>query len=443
MNNTAPASGKMTMNSPRREIALGSVVVAIFFIGFLGWASLAPLDAGAYASGQVTVSGNQQAVQHREGGIVETLNVGEGDSVRRGQVLITLSSGNVKANERGITGQILALMAQRSRMVAERDGLPTVAAPVEFAQLPTDDLAMANEALRLQRLQFEARSAGRSTQQGVLNQRIEQLNQQIEGYSRQIAANLEQRRLIQEELEGMRALAEKGYAPQNRVRALERAAASLDGELGSLRAQAARARESIGETQFQRIGVTTQTNEEIAEGLRQIDIQLNDLLPKQIELREQIARSAIRSPASGQVVGLTVFTPGGVIQPAQTLMSIVPDRAEQVIVVSINPNDIDDVKKGMETEIRFPGLHDRSIPIIRGHLTVVSADAFTDQNTGRAHFRGEVTVSSKEMEKAGPLGTQIRNGTPAEVVILLRKRTALEYLVEPLTRSIWRSGSGI
>ncbi|WP_447941345.1 HlyD family type I secretion periplasmic adaptor subunit [Brevundimonas mediterranea] len=443
MNNTAPASGKMTMNSPRREIALGSVVVAIFFIVFLGWASLAPLDAGAYASGQVTVSGNQQAVQHREGGIVETLNVGEGDSVRRGQVLITLSSGNVKANERGITGQILALMAQRSRMVAERDGLPTVAAPVEFAQLPTDDLAMANEALRLQRLQFEARSAGRSTQQGVLNQRIEQLNQQIEGYSRQIAANLEQRRLIQEELEGMRALAEKGYAPQNRVRALERAAASLDGELGSLRAQAARARESIGETQFQRIGVTTQTNEEIAEGLRQIDIQLNDLLPKQIELREQIARSAIRSPASGQVVGLTVFTPGGVIQPAQTLMSIVPDRAEQVIVVSINPNDIDDVKKGMETEIRFPGLHDRSIPIIRGHLTVVSADAFTDQNTGRAHFRGEVTVSSKEMEKAGPLGTQIRNGTPAEVVILLRKRTALEYLVEPLTRSIWRSGSGI
>ena len=443
MKNIAATSGKVTVNSPRGEIAVGSVVVGIFFIGFLGWASLAPLDAGAYASGQVTVSGNQQAVQHREGGIVETLNVGEGDSVRRGQVLITLSSGNVKANERGITGQILALMAQRSRMVAERDGLPTVAVPVEFAQLPTDDLAMANEALRLQRLQFEARSAGRSTQQGVLNQRIEQLNQQIEGYSRQIAANLEQRRLIQEELEGMRALAEKGYAPQNRVRALERAAASLDGELGSLRAQAARARESIGETQFQRVGVTTQTNEEIAEGLRQIDIQLNDLLPKQIELREQIARSAIRSPASGQVVGLTVFTPGGVIQPAQTLMSIVPDRAEQVIVVSINPNDIDDVKKGMETEIRFPGLHDRSIPIIRGHLTVVSADAFTDQNTGRAHFRGEVTVSSKEMEKAGPLGTQIRNGTPAEVVILLRKRTALEYLVEPLTRSIWRSGSGI
>lgn len=443
MKNIAATSGKVTVNSPRGEIAVGSVVVGIFFIGFLGWASLAPLDAGAYASGQVAVSGNQQAVQHREGGIVETLNVGEGDSVRRGQVLITLSSGNVKANERGITGQILALMAQRSRMVAERDGLPTVAAPVEFAQLPTDDLAMANEALRLQRLQFEARSAGRSTQQGVLNQRIEQLNQQIEGYSRQIAANLEQRRLIQEELEGMRALAEKGYAPQNRVRALERAAASLDGELGSLRAQAARARESIGETQFQRIGVTTQTNEEIAEGLRQIDIQLNDLLPKQIELREQIARSAIRSPASGQVVGLTVFTPGGVIQPAQTLMSIVPDRAEQVIVVSINPNDIDDVKKGMETEIRFPGLHDRSIPIIRGHLTVVSADVFTDQNTGRAHFRGEVTVSSKEMEKAGPLGTQIRNGTPAEVVILLRKRTALEYLVEPLTRSVWRSGSGI
>ncbi|HEY0600450.1 HlyD family type I secretion periplasmic adaptor subunit [Brevundimonas sp.] len=428
-------------DTPRRELIVGGVIILLFFGLFLGWAAFAPLDAGAYAQGQVAVSGNRQAVQHREGGVVSALHVKEGDTVRRGQILLTLSSGELRATERGVAGQVFALLAQRARLVAERDGLRGIPVPPEFADLPPEDAVLAQESLRIQQLQFGARRVGRSTETGVLSQRIAQLNEQIQGYERQIAANIEQQRLIQEELAGMRSLAEKGYAPLTRVRALERTAAQLDGELGSLRAQIARSREAVGETRLQMSGVSSEMNEDVADQLRQIDVQLNELRPRMNELRSQIARSEVRAPASGQVVGLTIFTQGGVIQPGQTLMEIVPNDASQIIVAQISPNDVDNLRTGQTTEVRFPGLRERNPPTIHGRVTRISADSFTVEETGASYFRAEIVVPAGELSKLGRSANTLRPGAPVEVIILLRKRTALSYLLEPLTNNLWRSGS--
>lgn len=428
-------------DSPRPELMLGISIIGVFFFGFLGWAAFAPLDAGAFAQGQVSVSGNRQAVQHRDGGVVGALMVAEGDKVRRGQVLVRLNAGELTASERGAASQVFALLAQRSRLIAERDRLPTLPIPPEFAGLPPEDQALADEAMRLQRLQYAARGAGRSTETGVLNQRIGQLRDQMDGYERQIEANATQQRLIAEELEGLRLLADQGYAPLTRVRALERTAAALEGEQGSLRAQVARTREQIGEARLQTLGVSTKLNEDVAEQLRQVEIQLNDLRPKMIELRDQLARAEIRSPATGQVVGLSVFTPGGVIQPGQTLMEVVPDEASQVIVAQVDPADIDNLRVGLDTEVKFPGLRERNPPIVHGRVTRISADSFTDEKTGRSHYRAEVVVPQSELEKLGSAARSIRAGMPVQVVMLTRKRTVLAYLVEPLVQSLWRSGS--
>lgn len=437
-----PPDGPVVVSdNPRRELVVGGVIVLLFFGLFLGWAAFAPLDAGAYAQGQIAVSGNRQAVQHREGGVVSALHVAEGDAVRRDQILLTLSSGELRATERGVASQVFALIAQRARLIAERDGLRGVPLPPEFDDLPPADAALARESLRIQQLQFGARRVGRSTETGVLRQRVAQLHEQILGYERQIAANMEQQRLIQEELAGMRSLAEQGYAPLTRVRALERTAAQLDGELGSLRAQIARSREAVGETRLQMSGVSSEMNEDVADQLRQIDVQLNELRPRLTELRSQIARSEVRAPASGQVVGLTIFTQGGVIQPGQTLMEIVPNDASQIIVAQISPNDVDNLRVGQTTEVRFPGLRERNPPTIHGRVTRLSADSFTVEETGASYFRTEIVVPAAELAKLGRSANALRPGAPVEVIILLRKRTALSYLLEPLTNNLWRSGS--
>lgn len=431
----------LTNDSPQPELVAGATLIVMFFVIFLGWAALAPLDAATHASGQIAVTGNRQAVQHREGGVVAAVHVSEGDHVTKGQVLVELSAGELRATERGVSGEILALMAQRARMVAERDGLPMIHVPAEFATLSEQDKTVADEAMRLQALQFSARHQGRFTETGVLGQRVSQLEQQIKGYEVQIDANVEQRRLIGQELAGMQSLAAKGFAPENRVRALERTAAALDGDLGSLHADVARTQEAIGEARLETLGVSTKMNEEVADLLRQIEIQLNELRPKLAELRSQINQAQVRAPVSGQVVGLTVFTVGGVISPGQTLMEVVPDKAALVVVVSVNPADIDDVRIGQTGEIKFPGLQGRSIPMLHGAVSRISADSFTDEKSGRSHYRAEIVIPTTELAKLGRAANKLRPGMPAEMLISSRKRTALQYLIEPLANSLWRSGS--
>ncbi|MFA4949812.1 HlyD family type I secretion periplasmic adaptor subunit [Brevundimonas sp.] len=440
---TAPQPPEPTVvtDAPRRELMIGGTIIVAFFVIFLGWAAFAPLDQGAYAQGSVAVSGNRQAVQHRDGGVVSALLVEEGDTVRQGQVLLRVGTGELTATERGVAGQVYALLAQRARLVAERDRLASIPTPAEFASLDADDAALAQESLRIQQAQFNARRTGRSTETGVLGQRVNQLNEQIVGYQGQIAANVEQQRLIQEELTGMRSLAAQGYAPQTRVRALERAAAQLDGEQGALRSQIAQSREAIGQARLEMSGVSTKLGEDVAEQFRLIDVQLNELRPRLAELRAQIARSEVRAPATGQVVGLTIFTQGGVIQAGQTLMEVVPSEASQVIVAQISPNDVDNLEPGQQTEVKFPGLRESNPPIIHGRVTRISADSFTVEQTGATFFRVEIVVPAEELAKLGRSADTIRPGAPVEVVVLLRKRTALAYLIEPLTNNLWRSGS--
>lgn len=442
-----PAAATQTPDSlsddPRNELRLGAGVAIGFFVLFLGWAAITRLDAGAYAQGVIAVAGNRQTVQHREGGTISGIRVAEGQTVVKGQVLVEIAAGDLRATERATTSEVFALLAQRARLDAERRHAPGFAAPAEFAALPPEDVALAAEALTLQRQQFEARRRSLEAQRGVLGQRIGQLSEQVTGYQRQLDANGEQQRLIGEELDGMRKLAAQGYAPVNRVRALERNEAALTGEDGSYRAQIARSGEAIGETRMQLLSIDRQMIEEVTSQLRDVEVRLDELQPRLTALRQQLDRATVRAPEGGKVVGLKVFTIGGVVGPGDVLMEIVPQDRALVIQAMVAPNDADDLKVGQETQIRFTSLHERDLPILKGRLTELSADSFVDEKSGQRFFRAEVSVPPAEMErirKVRGARSGLQAGLPVEVLVPLRKRTALDYLMEPLVQTFWRSG---
>ncbi len=351
---------------PHREMRVGAAIIAVFFLGFLGWAAVTPLDAGAYAQGIVAVSGNRQAVQHREGGIVTALEVVEGQTVTKGQALLKISASELVATERGLTGEIIALLAQRARLIAEQHGLASVAEPAEFAALAPGDRALAAEALRGQRLLFDARRNSIQTQRGVLGQKMRQHSEQINGYTYQMQSNKEQQRLIGEELDGLRTLLPKGFVSINRVRGMERDAAALDGTYGAYRADIARSSEAIGEARMQIVSLDKQMMEEVAAKMREGQVRLDELQPKLVSVREQLARSTVRAPANGRVVGLKIFTVGGVVGAGDTLMEIVPQDRALVIEGKASPTDADDLSPGMETQVRFTALQERNLPILKG-----------------------------------------------------------------------------
>ena len=159
-------------------------------------------------------------------------------------------------------------------------------------------------------------------------------------------------------------------------------------------------------------------------------------MPRLNAARDQLARIEIRAPASGAVVGLTVFTPGGVIEPGQKLLDIVPERAPLTIEARLATSDGDDVRRGQEAFVRFESLHERALPALKGQVTRVSADAFTDEKTGASFYTAEVTVPLSELKKIEEVrgGDVLRAGLPVVVEIPVRKRTALRICVRAADR---------
>jgi len=425
------------------EGRVGWLVVLAFFGLFLGFAAFVRLDAAAYADGAIKVSGSRQAVQHRDGGIVSALYVREGQHVKAGDVLIELVGSEVAANERALAAQVIGLQAERARILAERSGRSDFTAPVEFAALTGEDRTLAEDAMRIQRSEIHARRSAVAAQKKVLGQQAAQLNQRIEGLGRQIQANDRQSVLYTDELAGMKDLQAQGYASANRVRALERSQAAVGGETANLSATAASTREQVGETRMQALTLDSQVLQQLSEQLRDTDAKLGDALPKWQAYRKQLEDTRIRATASGQVVGLDVFTVGGVIAPGQKLMEIVPDARPLVVDVIVNPNDADDLYVGQTAEVRFPSLHERDLPVFEGKISRMSADSFTDDKTGMRFYTAEVTVPARDLDEIRKLrgsNNGLKPGLPAQVLVPLRKRTLLQYLLEPLNQALWRSG---
>ena len=437
-----PVGPEASAGDPDREIRLGTTIAVLFFVLFLGWAAFMPLDAGVNAAGTIAVAGNRQSVQHRDGGVITAIHVREGQHVRAGEVLIELSAPELRASERALTSDYLTLLAQRARLLAERLGQRDFAPPAEFATLSPADREIAAQVMQLQRAEMHARSGSISAQQSVLGQRAGQLVQQQSGYTSQRASLIEQQRLIGEELEGLKSIAAKGFASINRVRELERAQAQLKGQQAAMESEYARAGEGIGETKMQSLSVTRQRLEQIESDLKDTQSKLSETLPKLVATREQLQHSLVRAPATGQVVGLQVFTVGGVVSAGQKLMDIVPDGRELLIQAQLQPSDADDAYRGQTAQIRFLSVHNRTLPLFSGTVRTVSADSFTDEKTGRSYFRVEIIVPQAELNRVrSVLGNgELRPGRPVEAVLTVRKRTALQYLIEPLTGALWRSG---
>ena len=436
-----PSDELVEADDPRREIRTGAIIAILFFVILLGWAALAPLDAGVYAQGSIAVSGNRQAVQHRSGGTIGEILVREGQKVKAGQTLIEMAAPDLRATERALTTEYFSLVAQRSRLMAERMGRGAFTPPVEFLNLPAEDQPIAEQALMLQRAQLEARSGSLSAQSSVLGQRSRQLSEQQTGYVQQRISVREQQRITQDELTGLRELEKKGFASTNRVRALERALEDLRGREAALTAEVARAGEGKGETSMQTLSLRKTSLEEAATELRDTQTRLSDILPKLVSAREQLQNATLRAPTSGQVVGLSVFTVGGVISAGQTLMEIVPDTRGLVIQAQVNPADADDVFQGQKAQLRFVSVSDKTLPMLEGTVRTISADRLTDEKSGVSYFQAEIEVAPAELNKVrAVLGQgQLRPGIPVEAVLAARKRTALQYIFEPLTVHFWRS----
>jgi membrane fusion protein, epimerase transport system len=416
-------------------IAAGLAVALIFFAGFGSWAAYAPLNGAVVAPAVVKVEGSRKTIQHLDGGIVKELKVKEGDHVTAGEIVIALEDTQPRAARDILARQYDLLRAQEARLLAERDGAREVGFPADL--LARRDEPEVDKLLSTEKRQFQIRRTSLEGQIDVLNQRIHQSDEQIAGLQAQQAAVRKQIEIITAQLRDEYFLLEKGLTQRPRVLELERASAGLRGQDGDITASIARARQAIGEMQFQIIQAGNDRVTDVAKDLRDTQAKLVDLFPRLQAAQDVLDRTQMRTPYSGVVVDLGVFSVGAVIQRGDKVMDIVPTQNELTVEANVNVDDIHDVHPGMRAEVHFTAYKQRVIPVIHGIVVDVSADRLTDKRTGQPYYTAVVRVDRAELAKSKEI--ELYPGMAATVMIETKARTALDYLLGPVVASLDQS----
>ncbi|WP_404819052.1 HlyD family type I secretion periplasmic adaptor subunit [Xinfangfangia pollutisoli] len=425
----APGGGRPAWSS-RGPLIQGFLALIVLVFGFGLWASLASISGAVVASGRVEVEQNRQVVQHPDGGVVKEIAVVEGQTVAAGDVLIRLDGAQIRSEYAIADGTLSELRARKARLQAERDG----AAAIDFpADLLADAAARPEVAEQVegQAKLFDARADTSAREAEQLGQRIEQIHSQIEGIDAQSEALKTQLSLIREELANQQSLLDKGLAQASAVLALQREEARLQGLVGDLASQRAEAEERITENQVQIGRIAVVRREEATSELRDLGAQELELAEKRRALAEEIARLDIRAPVSGVVLGLAVTTPQSVVRPADPLLYIVPQDRPLLISAQVPPIHIDEIHVGQGVELVFSAFSSRTTPHLQGRISMVSADAFTDQTTHASFYRIEVMLQQGEVDKLG--GMTLLPGMPVEAFIQTEARSPAAYLLKPFT----------
>jgi epimerase transport system membrane fusion protein len=421
--------GLSSMDEPKK------IGLSIFFLifGLFGlWSAIAPLDGAAFAPGTVTVKSYNKVVQHLEGGIVADILVRDGDVVEAGQPLLTLDDTQARASLEIVNSQYVALRMREARLISERDGASKVEYPTALA-LSTANAAQEVDA---QNQLFEARRDSNQGRIQILKQRVNQLQNQVNGMEALQATKEALAKSFAEELEDTQKLLDQGFSEKTRLREVERSFASFSGEAAELTANIAATQVQIGETELQILQQESDFHSEVVSELSEVQTSLKDASERLTALRDVLSRTTVAAPDTGIVNGMQVHTVGGVISPASPIAEIVPRNDELVIQASVNPIDIDRVSEGQEARIRFSTFGSRA-PTFMGTLISLSADAMTNESTGAPFYLARIELNADSREELGDL--VLLPGMPAEVFINTGSRTFLQYLFKPLSNAVARS----
>lgn len=425
--------------SARGALTLGAFVLAFGVVGFGVWASVAPIDGAVIAPGTFVATGQNKVLQHLEGGIISAILVREGDVVEAGQPLVRLDATEAQANLRRLELRADRLAAVQARLRSEIDDKPQMIVPTGLLTRPMDkDVA---EIIAGQQTEFAARRERMASEVLILEQGIAALREGITGGREQLRAVHTQLDLVAQELHGKRELMQKGYVRKPDVLALERAQASLQGQIGQLTATISDARERIAREQQKIAHVRSQFVQAASEQLRNIESELDDVRERLRTAENVRGRVIIEAPVKGIVVKLMYHTPGGVIAPGRDILELLPLDDELIIEARIRPQDIDSLRQGQSALVRLTALNQRVTPMLPGQVIYVSADALPEDKAGRpAAASAYVARVQLDKAEAGRLPHfRATPGMPAEIFIKTGERTFFAYLLRPLMDSFTRS----
>ncbi len=431
--NDSAALESMSNTHNATRYGVWSLLAGLAFL--IAWATLAPIDEGVPSQGLVTLDTKRKPIQHLQGGIVKEVMVREGDIVREGQVLLVLERAVARANLESVRQHYHALRAAESRLLAEQQDRPSIVWHADLKSAAVDPAVMQHQLIQEQL--FRSRRASLHASIAGLNEILAGQEALQQGTQRMLIERKTQLRLLKEELAGIEGLVKDGFMPRNKEWELNRSTAEVMSVIADIESNGQRLLRANEEVR-QRIKVARlEYQKEVENQLADIRREIQADGEKVTAVTQDMERTDIRSPASGQVIGLSVQTIGAVIAPGQHIMDIVPQDAPLIVEARIAPQLIDRVHKGLMTDIRFSSFSHSPQLVVQGQVMSISGDLLSDMETRQSYYLARIDITDKGKKSLG--ARVVRPGMIAEVVIRTGERSLLTYLTYPLVRRLAQS----
>ena len=408
----------------------GWFIVLFGFGGFMLWALLAPLDKGVPMSGTVAKQSNRQAVQHQGGGTVQEILVRDGDVVKEGQVVARMNPVIAKSAVEMTDAQYLSAIASSARLSAERDGLKKITFPPELEQRRGEPRVA--ELMSLQNQLLVSRQSALQSELSAVDESIAGLKMQIQGLLESRDSKKEQMGFLKEQLGGMRDLAKEGYVARNRLLELERTYAQLSGSVSEDIGNIGRSQRQVAELTLRKSQRMQEYQKEVRTQLSEVQREAEAQQARLTAQRFELKNVEVRAPASGTVVGLAVFTNGGVVPAGFRMMDIVPSGDPLIVEGQLPVNLVDKVHPGLKVELIFSAFNQVKTPRIEGELITVAADRTVDERTGVPYYVVRVKVDQQGAKVIAEHRMDIRPGMPVELFVKTGERTMMNYLLRPI-----------
>lgn len=399
-------------------------MVSIAFLTFIVWAGFTNVNEVARTPGEVVPHGYQQIVQHLEGGIIQTINVQEGDVVKAGQVLVTLEATSVRKDlQRAlIKKQSIEMQAERLRAFVE-DRQPN------FNRFTDASDAMIHD----QQLFFNGMRLAREQEEQIIHDQIKERKQSIRSLESDRDTAYRNLKLAQNVYGKRKSLNEKGYASDIQLLDSEREVNQISGNLRRYKNQILAAQAQIDEYNARLNSLTARHRDEAFEKLAQLETdraQNNEIISK---LTERITRLEIKAPTHGLIQGLSVNTIGSIVKPGETIMEIVPLEKQLEVAVRISPQDIGHLKIGQQVQVKFSTFDFSRYGSVQGRLDHISATTFEGEN-GDRFYKGRISLSRSYV--GNDTTNSIMPGMTVMADVVTGKKTILQYMLKPIHTSL-------
>lgn len=395
---------------------------ALAVVALVVWAAYARIDEVTKGQGRVIPSSQLQVVQAVDGGVVEELLVGEGQTVEAGQVLVRIDPTRFVSSLRENRAELLALQARAARLTALSDGRPFEPGQALSYEIP--------EIVAQERAHYQSSLAGLEAQLGIARQQLTQRNEELREATGARASAARSLELTDRELAVTKPLASAGAVSEVELLRLERDVNRFRGERDQADAQISRLRAAIREANQKIQDVELSFRNQVRKELSEVSAKLGTLSEGSLALEDRVKHAEVRAPVRGTVKRLLVNTVGGVVQPGAEVVEVVPLDDALVLETKISPRDIAFLRPGQPATVKFTAYDFAIYGGLDAELDQIAADSVIDEE-GNAFF----VVKVRTLKNSLGEGLPIIPGMVAEVDILTGKKSILDYLLKPVLRA--------